>query len=134
MPRWTEQDIAIFWEMKQEGASLIDIADRLGRDYKAVSNLAYNQKKKTKGRTKMNETINATEVTEVTEATAEKKPTKSIPEPAPSTKSTSLDTIARQQIEMILGLGLAFDNVVLNLSDRAAKLEFCFERREDKSC
>lgn len=38
MARWTEEDIRTFWEMKREGASLIDIADRLGREYRSVAN------------------------------------------------------------------------------------------------
>lgn len=115
MARWTEQDIAIFWEMKREGASLIDIADRLGREYKAVQNLAYNQKKKIREKNKMDE------IKEVTDA-----PKMEAKKPGVS----HLDITIQQTLAMIRGQGMAFDCMHMSLSDGGATLELHFARRE----
>ena len=46
MARWTEAEIAKFWEMKESGATLQEIADTLGRTLSSVENKSHEQIKK----------------------------------------------------------------------------------------
>ena len=124
MARWTEEDIRVFWKMKREGASLIDIADRLGRNYTAVATYASKQKKKviSKEDTKMEvETNNTTH-----EITTEANASVVAPE-APA--MPKLDITIQQTLAMIRSQGLAFDCMHMSLSDGGATLELHFVRR-----
>ena len=124
MARWTEEDIRVFWKMKREGASLIDIADRLGRNYTAVATYASKQKNKviSKEDTKMEvETNNTTH-----EITTEVNASVVAPE-APA--MPKLDITIQQTLAMIRSQGLAFDCMHMSLSDGGATLELHFARR-----
>lgn len=119
--RWTEQDISKFWEMKADGASLLEIADRLGRDYKAVQNLSYNQNKKTKRK-------------EVKPVIEEPKPV--VTEKARSEFDLLTDAVSgkdaesiRKAIDLVMQSGLAFDCLNVALNSRSASIEIHFSER-----
>jgi hypothetical protein len=120
MARWTEEDIRIFWEMKREGATLVDIADRLGRNYTAVATYASKQRKKVKFRedTKMEVEMNNI----APEATIKVNTPVAMPDkPAPK-----LDGAIRQALDMIASQGLEFldMNVSMNNDGAAMVLHF----------
>lgn len=122
MARWTEEDIRIFWEMKREGASLVDIADRLGRNYTAVA--TYSSKQKRKNKSKEDTTMEAETKNTMPDVT-----TKATEPPPPVTELPSLDISIQQTMAMIRGLGLVFDCMHMSLSDGGATLELHFARR-----
>ena len=123
MARWTEEDIRTFWEMKREGASLIDIADRLGRNYTAVATYASKQKKKviSKEDTKMEVETNNTAPETTTEVNA---PVEVTDNPAPK-----LDGAIRRTLDMIASQGLEFLDMNVSLNNDGAAMVLHFVRR-----
>lgn len=123
MARWTEEDIRTFWEMKREGASLIDIADRLGRNYTAVATYASKQKKKviSKEDTKMEVETNNTAPETTTEVDA--------PVVVPDKPAPKLDGTIRQALDMIASRGLEFLDMNVSLNNDGAAMTLHFVRR-----
>lgn len=123
MARWTEEDIRTFWEMKREGASLIDIADRLGRNYTAVATYASKQKKKviSKEDTKMEVETNNTAPETTTEVNA--------PVEVPDKPAPKLDGAIRQALDMIASQGLEFLDMNVSLNNDGAAMVLHFVRR-----
>ena len=123
MARWTEEDIRTFWEMKREGASLIDIADRLGRNYTAVATYASKQKNKviSKEDTKMEVETNNTAPETTTEVNA--------PVVVPDKPAPKLDGAIRQALDMIASQGLEFLDMNVSLNNDGAAMVLHFVRR-----
>lgn len=116
--RWIESDIETFWAMKREGASLIEIADRLGRDYKAVQNLQYNLNKKRK-------IMEDKPMTEETKTTTVPEP---LPVPAP--ELPKIDAAAQSALAMIAAQGLVFKSMNLFMDGESATITMAFLPRE----
>lgn len=123
MARWTEEDIRIFWEMKREGATLVDIADRLGRNYTAVATYASKQRKKVKFRedTKMEVEMNniAPEATIKVDT----------PVAMPDNPAQKLNGAIYHALDMIASQELEFLDMNVSLNDDSAAMVVHFVRR-----
>ena len=106
MARWTEAEIAKFWEMKESGATLQEIADTLGRTLSSVENKSHEQIKKE---------VNTMPPTET---------------PAPQEMSRENDSV-RKAVEMVTALGLSLEKLSVSITKTGALLEIRFERTEN---
>lgn len=115
MPKWTESDISTFWEMKREGATLLEIAERLGRNYTAVATFSSKQTKKHK-------------LKEDKPMTDEimPKPNTAPEVPALSPELPPLNAAIRQALEMIAACGMDMHDLSVNVSRTDAYIHINF--------
>ena len=133
MARWTEEDIRTFWEMKREGASLIDIADRLGREYRSVVNLQYRETHKGGIGKMSNARMYGDNVPVATEQSAIIEPETEKGEPVKSQGAPDIDIAIRQAVAMIRGQGMSFDCVQMSLNKGYATMELYFKAEESEN-
>lgn len=129
--KWTESDIATFWEMKRGGATLVDIADRLGRKYSAVAKFSSKQSKKTTPK----EDKPMIEGTKTTAAPEQKPVIESKPTPEPAPKLPKLDNAVSAALAMITAQGFVLDNFHVSMDGESASISICFlqEAPEDNA-
>ena len=120
MPKWTESDISTFWEMKREGATLLEIAERLGRNYTAVATFSSKQTKKHKP--KEDKPMTNETMPEANTAPA------AVPDIAP--KLPKLDVAVSAALALITAQGFVLGNFSVSMDGESASISICFLRGE----
>ena len=118
MPRWTEGDIATFWHMRDNGASLKEIADALGRTLSSVEqkSMVMNRNKEDR---KMDEAKNVIETTAESPAIEAQKP---------ETASLISTATISHVISMICSQGLGYGGLDMTLTQSDATVVLRFKR------